>query len=110
MDRGSIKVRGRTVELEQLTRAALTQLAKVVASEANRLWNDDWDMDRIIITGGGGMTLAPYLTPQLIGEVKAVDPGKDARFNNVRGYHKYAMRLWSRGAVPEPEADDGRAA
>lgn len=111
VERGHIKVRGREIGLEEVVRKAFTQLAKVVATEANRLWTDDWDIDRVILTGGGGKVLAPYLSPQILGEVEAVDPGADARFNNVRGYYRYAMRLWSRGAAaPQPEADDAREA
>jgi plasmid segregation protein ParM len=97
VDRGSIKIRGREIEIAPLVNAAFTQLAKVIANEVNRLWADDWDLDEIILTGGGGKVLAPFLAPQIIGEVRAVDQGVDLRFNNVRGYHKYAMRLWSRG-------------
>jgi len=97
VDRGSIKIRGREIDISPLVNAAFTQLAKVIANEVNRLWADDWDLDEIILTGGGGKVLAPYLAPQVLGEVRAVDAGSDLRFNNVRGYHKYAMRLWSRG-------------
>lgn len=97
VDEGVVKIRGRSVDIRKLVNQAFTQLSKVIANEANRLWADDWDMDEIVLTGGGGRVLAPYLAPQLMGEVCTVDPGRDLRFNNVRGYHKYAMRLWSRG-------------
>ena len=46
VDRGYIKIRGRQIDLQQLTQQAYTQLAKVIATEANRLWNDDWDIDQ----------------------------------------------------------------
>ena len=61
-----------------------------------RLWVDDWDIDLMVITGGGGTVLAPYLKPQLSGEVLALDATADARLNNVRGYWKYGMNVWGK--------------
>ena len=50
----------------------------------------------MIITGGGGAALAPYLRPLLSGEVMALDANTDARINNVRGYWKYGMNVWGK--------------
>ena len=75
---------------------ALGMLASSIASEVERLWADDWDIDLIVVTGGGGAVLSPFLKPLLSGEVLAIDAGKDARLNNVRGYWKYGMNVWGR--------------
>jgi plasmid segregation protein ParM len=53
-----------------------------------------------VISGGGGAVLAPYLAPLLEGEVIPVPPEQDARLNNVQGYQKYGLHLWSGGANP----------
>jgi plasmid segregation protein ParM len=100
VQQGRIKIRGNTYELNRLIEHVFGQLATDLASEANRLWGDEWDMDSIVITGGGGAVLAPYLAPLLRGNVLPVDASKDARMNNVRGFHKYGRHLWARGAVP----------
>ena len=94
--RGSIKVRGTTVALKPLVEEAFTKLASSIAGEVERLWVDDWDIDLVIITGGGGAALAPYLRPLLSGDVLALDTGTDARLNNVRGYWKYGMNVWGK--------------
>jgi plasmid segregation protein ParM len=94
MARGSIKIRGKTIDLRALTEDAFSKLASAIATEVDRLWTDDWDIDLVVITGGGGAVLAPYLVPLLSGEVLALDPTADARMNNVRGYWKYGRNVW----------------
>ncbi len=100
VEQGSIKIHGKRYDLKLIKEHAFTQLASAIATEANRLWASDWDIDRIMISGGGGAVLAPYLQPLIKGEIMPVDPGRDFRLNNVRGYLKYGKRLWTRGANP----------
>lgn len=95
--RGTIKIKGKRYDITPLVKQAFTALATKVATEANRLWTDDWDVDAIIITGGGGAVLAPYLTPLLEGEVIPVPADQDARLNNVTGYFKYGLHIWGPG-------------
>ena len=101
--RGSIKIHGKTIDLRPLTEEAFSKLASAVASEVDRLWADDWDIDLIVVTGGGGAVLAPYLEPLLSGEVLAVDPTADSRLNNVRGYWKYGRNVWGTQQRQMPE-------
>lgn len=94
VSRGSIKIKGKRYDLTGIVQAAFQQLATRIAQEVNRLWTDDWDIDAIVITGGGGAVLAPFLQPLLEGEVLPVPPDQDARLNNVQGYWKYGVHLW----------------
>ncbi len=103
VDRGSIKIRGKEYDLKGLTEQVFSQLAAAVASEVDRQWTDDWDIDAIIITGGGGAVLAPYLQPLLNGVVLPLDTTKDARLLNVQGYQKFGKHLWARGTTPPAE-------
>jgi len=93
---GAIKIRGRVVDLKPLIEEAFGKLASAIASDVERRWADDWDIDLIVISGGGGAVLAPRLQPLLQGEVMALDPARDSRLNNVLGYWKYGMNLWGR--------------
>jgi plasmid segregation protein ParM len=95
--RGTIKIKGKRYDITAPVKAAFTALATRVATEANRLWADDWDLDAIVVSGGGGAVLAPYLQPLLEGEVIPVPPDQDARLNNVQGYFKYGQHLWAAG-------------
>lgn len=92
--RGTIKIKGRRYDLKPLLERAYTQLATRIAAEVNRLWADDWDIDAIVLTGGGGATLAPHLKPLLEGELLPLPVEADARLNNVFGYWKYGMHIW----------------
>lgn len=103
--RGSIKIRGQRYDLSGLVKQAYTQLAQRIAAEVNRLWADEWDIDAIVLTGGGGATLAPFLTPLLQGEVLAIPADEDSRMNNVRGYWKYGVNLWGAAATATPAAE-----
>ncbi len=94
VSKGSIKIKGKRYDLTGIVQQAFQQLATRVAQEVNRLWADDWDIDAIVISGGGGATLAPYLAPLLEGEVLPLPQDQDARLNNVMGYWKYGMHLW----------------
>jgi len=94
IESGSIKVRGKGYDLRKITQIAFQQLAANIAADANRIWNDDWDMDSIMITGGGGAVLAPYLQPLLEGVIIPIEPGLDYRLHNVRGFYKYGCNLW----------------
>lgn len=95
MHRGTIKVRGQRYDITGLVRDAYTQLAARIATEANRLWADDWDIDCVVLTGGGGSVLAPYLQSLIHAEVLAVPTEQDARLNNVEGYWKFGAHIWS---------------
>ncbi len=102
--RGNIKIRGKNYDLAKILERIYTQLATEIANEVNQLWSDEWDIDTIVISGGGGVVLAPYLEKILEGNVLTLDPQEDARFNNAHGYLKFARYLWERGAVPAAAA------
>lgn len=92
--RGSLKIKGTRYDLKPLLERACTQLATRIATEVTRLWADDWDVDAIVLTGGGGAMLAPYLKNLLEGEVLPLPVDEDARLNNVFGYWKYGQHIW----------------
>lgn len=99
VEKGSIRIKGKEYDLRAQTEMFYNQLAASIADEVDRLWSDEWDIDTIVLTGGGGAALAKYLQPLIDGQVITVDPGKDPRLWNVRGYWKYAKHLWGRPAT-----------
>ena len=102
IERGVIKIRGKEYDLKGLTEHVFGQLATTIANEVDRLWTDDWDIDTIVLTGGGGAVLSKYLQPLINGQVVTVDTPKDARLCNVQGYWKFGKHLWARGIIPPP--------
>ncbi|MBW1822374.1 MAG: hypothetical protein JRI92_11555, partial [Deltaproteobacteria bacterium] len=79
------------------------QLAGTIANDIDRVWAGDWDIDTIILTGGGCMELAKYLQPLISGNVIPTDINVDARLNNVQGYLKYGRYIWGESGQESPQ-------
>ena len=104
IETGLIKIRGKEYNISKLRDKVFEHSASIIASDIARLWADDWDIDLIIISGGGAMELTKYLQPLIAGNVMPVETNIDARLNNVQGYLKYARYLWGNVESPaEPE-------
>lgn len=100
VDKGAIKIRGKKYDLKGLTEQVFSQLAMSIANEVERLWVDDWDIDGMMITGGGGAVLTRYLKPLINGVILDTDPEQDMRLFNVHGYGKFGQHLWARDTTP----------
>ena len=105
---GSIKMRGHGFAFSKIRDQVYSQLASTIANEIDRLWADDWDIDTIILSGGGSRELAQYLEPLIVGNVIPVDLSQDPRLNSVMGYMKYGRHVW--GEAADAIQTDGRAA
>ncbi len=103
-EEGTIKMRGHGFSFEKIRDQVYSQLAATIANDLDRLWADDWDIDTIILTGGGCRELAKYLQPLITGNVMPLDPNADPRLNNVHGYAKYGRYIWGEAAVENPAA------
>ena len=103
-EEGTIKMRGHGFSFEKTRDQVYSQLATTIANELDRLWADDWDIDAIILTGGGCRELAQYLQPLITGNVIPADSNTDPRLNNVHGYAKYGRYIWGEAAVENPAA------
>ncbi|SDU21125.1 ParM/StbA family protein [Desulfobacula phenolica] len=94
IDSGMIKIKGKEYNISNLKKRVYTHAASAIASDLNRLWENDWDMDSILLSGGGSVELAKYLSPNIDGNVIPIENNEDARFNNVRGYCKFGRYKW----------------
>ena len=110
VESGTIKMKGHGLNFTKIKDQVYTQLAANIANDIDRLWAEDWDIDAIVLTGGGSMALAPYLQPLIAGNVHPLTNGVDARLNNVKGYLKYGRFTWGEPAngkqemTPEPDS------
>ncbi len=94
IESGMIKIRGKEYNISNLKKRVYGHAASAIASDLNRLWENDWDIDSIILSGGGSIELAEYLSPNIDGNVIPIGRGIDARFNNVQGYCKFGRYKW----------------
>lgn len=123
IESGMIKIRGKEYNISNLKKRVYGHAASAIASDLNRLWENDWDIDSIILSGGGSLELAEYLSPNIDGNVIPIGRGIDARFNNVQGYCKFGRYKWGYSKLvpdgkdqaeqgepaPEPEQNPGEA-
>ena len=103
-EEGTIKMRGHGFSFEKIRDQVYSQLAANIANELDRLWSEDWDIDTIILTGGGCRELAKYLQPLITGNIKPIDSYSDPRLNNVQGYAKYGKYIWGEAVAENPAA------
>ncbi|MCG8635623.1 MAG: ParM/StbA family protein [Desulfobacterales bacterium] len=94
VESGMIKIKGKEYNISNLKKRVYTHSASAIAEDLNRLWENDWDIDSIILSGGGSIPLAEFLTPKIEGNVIPIQKNIDARFNNVQGYCKFGQYKW----------------
>ncbi len=100
---GTIKIRGQEYNIANLRDQVYQHSAGVIAGDIDRLWAEDWDIDVILVTGGGSRELANYLEPMISGQVIHVENNVDARLNNVQGFYKYGRYEWRDQTTEIPE-------
>lgn len=88
---GELRVSGQMKSIIEYKRAALRAAADQIVSRIKSLWPDRWELDRILISGGGAILLGEYLLPALDGQAVLVH---SPMFANVSGYLKFANRVW----------------
>jgi plasmid segregation protein ParM len=104
VEEGTIRMRGKPITFTAIRDQVFAQLAGAIAGEIERLWADDWDIDVIVLSGGGSRELARHLQPLIEGHVAPFEPHTDSRLNNVFGYLKYGRFVWGE-AAPQPLAE-----
>ena len=103
---GSIKIRGAEYDLTKVKNEVFGRLATAVASDMERIWVDDWDLDVVLLTGGGGEALFEYLKPLVRGELALLKTQDDPRLGNVSGYVKYGRYYYDGPPEREIEGED----
>ncbi|MTI60196.1 MAG: ParM/StbA family protein [Firmicutes bacterium] len=88
----SFTYNGKDIDITDLVNKAFSLTAGNIVSEINTLWPDIWEMDKIFITGGGGLALGDYFKKYLDNYI--VVPG--GQFSNVEGYQKVCNRSFKR--------------
>ncbi len=109
IESGMIKIRGKEYNISNLKKRVYSHAASAIASDLNRLWENDWDIDSIILSGGGSVELSEYLSPNIEGNVIPIGKNIDARFNNVQGYCKFGRYKWGYSKFISDSQDEKKA-
>lgn len=88
--KGEITVAGRPVSIDCYKRTAFSEAAKQIISRIKSFWTDRWNLNQIIISGGGAHLLGEYLIPEFEQAKICANP----MFANASGYLKFGKRVW----------------
>ena len=89
---GAVKIGGHMHSIHAEKDAVFQSAADKILSRAKNTWVNMWELDKVLITGGGAMVLGEYLC-------RAFNNGEicpDATFTNCLGYYRYGRRVWPR--------------
>lgn len=94
IESGIIKIKGKEYNISNLKKRVYSHAAAAISTDLNRLWENDWDIDTILLTGGGSVELSEFLSQNIEGNVIPIGKDVDARLNNVQGYCKFGRYKW----------------
>lgn len=87
---------GEIYDMSDVVTWACKATAMQLISEITNRWRGSWKVDTIIVGGGGGMVLYPYIKPHF----ENVRIAPNAQMAVVNGYNKYGMKMWRDRLVP----------
>jgi plasmid segregation protein ParM len=93
---GHIRIDAQFYNLERVRQEAFSRLATELAGHVGDVLAPQWDLDRLLLTGGGSRELADAIGPLLPGEVTQIENAQDARLNNAQGQWRLARSMWRR--------------
>lgn len=103
VEKGWIQIRGKEYHIASLRDRVFERAASELSGEIARLWADEWDMQGVILTGGGSKALHDHLASKLDVPVLTMpDKIEDPRFYNVEGYLRFGKSRWRKVPVPMP--------
>jgi plasmid segregation protein ParM len=79
-------IRGQRVD--DIINDAFYNLASNIISEIKSKWDDAWEIEKVVFTGGGAELLKPYLVQAFKDSIYC------GRTDNAKGFLKYAYRMW----------------
>lgn len=91
---GTIKLRDKHYDLGPIKEQTFKLLAERIATDVEVLWQRDWDCESVLVTGGGGADLYPYLKDLITNDTALIEGAEDQRLCNVMGYWRYGRHIW----------------
>ena len=87
-----LRIKGQDHNIQNIVSGSVSQTAQAIVNRVNNVWQGCVDLDRILITGGGGPLLGNYIKRLLDHDyIEICDRGV---YGNVEGYQKYAQKIW----------------
>jgi hypothetical protein len=90
---GVIHVLGEVHSIYQIGQDAITRAADKLISKIKTIWENLWELDLILITGGGAALMGESLKFKLE-HSNVTNFEEDGIFTNCKGYYRYGKRKW----------------
>jgi plasmid segregation protein ParM len=94
VQRGILSLHGRNHPIEMYKRKAFQATADSIISRIKSIWTDAWQLDTIVLAGGGSIVLGDYLLGN--SDFPQMELSSDPLYSNVNGYYKCACVTWGR--------------
>jgi plasmid segregation protein ParM len=91
---GSIRIEDQEYNLTKLRDETYREVSSALADRINYGLKDDWDIERVLLTGGGAADAAATIAPLIDSEVVLIEHEQDARLSNVQGQLRLARHMW----------------
>ena len=91
---GFIRIGDQEYNLKKRRAEMYRHLSSTLADRINYGLKDDWDIERILLTGGGASDIASDLAPLIDGEVALIEHDQDVRLINAQGQLRLARHMW----------------
>lgn len=88
--KGEFRKSGKSYDMKPVIQWALSATAEQLVSEIFNKWKTIHEIDHIILAGGGGIALSPFIMK----EFDNISLNPDSQWSIVRGYEKWGKRTW----------------
>jgi plasmid segregation protein ParM len=92
--RGFIRIGDQEYNLQPLRDTTYRWLAAALGDRINAFLREDWDLESVLLTGGGAADLAEDMAPLIKGEVVLIEHHQDPRLSNAEGQLRLARHHW----------------
>jgi len=92
---GAIKIGGRPRSIVDLKNKVYREAAEKIVSRVRNVWRNMWQMDKIIVTGGGADVFGEEIV-RAFNSPGQVELCRRGTTSNVAGYTKFANRVWGK--------------
>jgi len=90
---GTVELYGQLVSIEDLVKPHLAELSDTVLSKARSLWGSGAELRAVVVSGGGGVMLEPYIRKAY----SHARIGDNPQLDNVTGYLLAGLRKFGAG-------------
>jgi plasmid segregation protein ParM len=91
---GSIRIEDQEYNVTKLRDETYREVSVALADRINYNLKDDWDIERVLLTGGGAADAAATIAPLIDSEVVLIEHEQDVRLSNVQGQLRLARHMW----------------